>query len=390
MARLRQSLSGRALESIRGLGVTAPEYEEAKEILKSKYGGQRRQLRAYLDELEKWRHDLVRVTVVKLKAQGKEGKLGDGTLHSLLIKKLTERLLESYTRWLSENSKVRSVIGLRDWLREEIAIRVEAVEMAYGLDNEDEVPYKGRITKDGGIGKKRSLFTGSGDPRKQNQESDPEGKCKPPCEFCGGSTHGIWSCRSFQQKPVETRWGIAKEKQLCFRCLGEHHRGKDCRRSQSCNQEGCKLNHHRLLHRPSNPLPPELPKDPQIPPREGATPRDSNTATTQNLNVAVESCSLCAIPVWLKANGKKVKVNAIMDDASNGTFLNEEIASLLGVEEPFQKVQVHVLNSAVETFQSMPIKVDIESVSGEFRKTIEVKTCPRKVTGTYKVEDWNN
>ena len=53
MARLRQSLSGRALESIRGLGVSTPEYEEAKEILTSKFGGQRRQLRAYLDELEK-------------------------------------------------------------------------------------------------------------------------------------------------------------------------------------------------------------------------------------------------------------------------------------------------------------------------------------------------
>ena len=39
MARLRQCLTGNALEAIRGLGVTAPEYEEAKEILKSKYGG---------------------------------------------------------------------------------------------------------------------------------------------------------------------------------------------------------------------------------------------------------------------------------------------------------------------------------------------------------------
>ena len=196
MARLRQSLSGRALESIRGLGVTAPEYEEAKEILKSKYGGQRRQLRAYLDELEKMAAlnnkdvrgfekfaDLVRVTVVKLKAEGKDGELGDGTLHSLLVKKLTERLLESYTRWLSENSKERSVISLRDWLREEVAIRVEAVEMAYGLDNEDEVPYKGRITKDGGIGKKRSLFSGSGDPRKRNQEGDPDWKRKSRASF---------------------------------------------------------------------------------------------------------------------------------------------------------------------------------------------------------------
>ncbi|CAB3978191.1 Hypothetical predicted protein [Paramuricea clavata] len=31
MARLRQSLFGRALEAIRGLGVSAPEYDEAKE-----------------------------------------------------------------------------------------------------------------------------------------------------------------------------------------------------------------------------------------------------------------------------------------------------------------------------------------------------------------------
>ncbi|XP_044178308.1 uncharacterized protein LOC122960283 [Acropora millepora] len=52
MARLRQCLTGNALEAIRGLGVTAPEYEEAKEILKSKYGGARRLLRAYMDQLE--------------------------------------------------------------------------------------------------------------------------------------------------------------------------------------------------------------------------------------------------------------------------------------------------------------------------------------------------
>ena len=81
MARLRQCLSGNALEAIRGLGVTAPEYEEAKEILKSKYGGARRLLRAYMDQLEQMPlirsndihalesfADLVRITVVKLQA----------------------------------------------------------------------------------------------------------------------------------------------------------------------------------------------------------------------------------------------------------------------------------------------------------------------------------
>lgn len=60
------------------------------------------------------------------------------------------------------------------------------------------------------------------------------------------------------------------------------------------------------------------------------------------------------VPVWLKANKRKIKVNAILDDASNETFLNEEVAGALGLSEPFETVKVHVLNNEVETFQSMP------------------------------------
>lgn len=410
MARLRQSLTGRPLECIRGLGTSAPEYAEAKEILKSKFGGQRRQLRAYLDELERMPPlrnsdvrgfeklaDLVRVTVVKLQVDGKQGELGDGTLHSLLVKKLTERQLESYTRWMTEHDKERSVISLRDWLKEEVLIRVEAVEMAHGVEADGEEKHSQRTTKPYGKEKPRSFFSQSGNQRRSKQEVENEAKRKPPCNFCGGLFHGIWKCRRFEQETVEVRWNYAKENQLCFRCLSKDHRGKDCRRSQPCGVDGCKLNHHRLLHRRTMvpPLSPPNSDPPVGPPREGAGPPwegahqgDRITATTQNPMVTGECCSLRTVPVWLKANGRKVKVNAIMDDASNETFLHEDVASQLGITGVFQKVQVHVLNSKVETFQSMPIKVDIESVAGDFRKTIEVKTCPDRVTGTYKVEDW--
>ena len=46
------------------------------------------------------------------------------------------------------------------------------------------------------------------------------------------------------------------------------------------------------------------------------------------------------VPVWIKGNGKKVKVNAVLDDASTGTFLNEEIAICLGVQSAYEKVTV--------------------------------------------------
>ena len=40
------------MESIRGLGVSGPEYNEAKDILESKFSGRQRQLRAKMDQLE--------------------------------------------------------------------------------------------------------------------------------------------------------------------------------------------------------------------------------------------------------------------------------------------------------------------------------------------------
>ena len=132
MARIRQSLCGEANTAVRGLGVSSLEYEEAKNILKTKFGGERRQLGAYVDQLEiipqiKPRDineferfaDLIRVTVVKLKAENHHGELGNGSLHSILVKKLSDRHLEMYSRWLGENSREQSVISLSDWLKEE-------------------------------------------------------------------------------------------------------------------------------------------------------------------------------------------------------------------------------------------------------------------------------
>ena len=135
MARLRQSLTGTALEAIRGLGVSDPEYKEAKEILQSKFDGERRKLQAYMDQIEKMpplkrNHvhsfeqfaDLVCIAVVKLQAERRGRELGDGALHSLLVKKFADSHVESYSCWLREHKKDRSMFSLRDRLKEEVRI----------------------------------------------------------------------------------------------------------------------------------------------------------------------------------------------------------------------------------------------------------------------------
>ena len=157
MARFRECLSGRALEAICGLGVSEAKFGEAKEIFQSKFGGERRQLREYMEELEKIQPlrntdvasfdrftDLVRVTVAKLKAEGREAKLREGTLHGQLVKKLSGQQVESYSRWLNVHNKAPSVIHLCEWLEKEVAIKMEAVEMAHGLEQKpvSDPPFK--------------------------------------------------------------------------------------------------------------------------------------------------------------------------------------------------------------------------------------------------------
>ncbi len=393
MARLRQSLKGTALEAIRGLGVSSPEYEEAKEILNTKFGGQRRQLQAYMDQLEAMPSlkggdvqgferfaDLVRITVVKLRAEGRDGELGEGTLHGLLVKKLAERQVESYSRWLREHKKERSVLSLNDWLKEEVRVRVEAVEMVHGVEGIDLSLKRNEVgggkSRYGDRGRSRTLFAGRGGVGSKD--------VKPPCALCEGN-HGIWYCQRFQGMKVQDRWDIAKAKHLCFRCLGSDHQGRACLRSKACKTDGCTKNHHTLLHDSVPQVKRSEDKNPVV---SGEGETESRTHTTTHDTPTTEALSLRTIPVWLKANNRKVKINALLDDASNETFLNAEVAGVLDIQEPLQTVKVHVLNDEIETFESMPVTVTIESVDGQFSKEINVKTCPRRVTGNYK-EDWS-
>lgn len=72
--------------------------------------------------------------VVKLQAEGKLRELRDGMLHSQMVKKLPDRQLENYSRWLNECVREKSVTVFRDWLRDEVRFRVEAAEMADGIE----------------------------------------------------------------------------------------------------------------------------------------------------------------------------------------------------------------------------------------------------------------
>ena len=115
---LRQCLAGEALRAIEGLGHSATAYHTAKERLDRKFGGQRRQIALYLEEIDNFRPirpgsskdteryaDLLDIAIVNLKEANRSEELQDGLLYMKLQKKLPATMLAAYHRWIFENKK---------------------------------------------------------------------------------------------------------------------------------------------------------------------------------------------------------------------------------------------------------------------------------------------
>ena len=112
LLQLRQCLAGEALRAIKSLGHSATGYQTAKERLDRKFGGQRRQIALYLEELDNFRPirpgnskdieryaDLLDIAIVNLKEANRSEELQDGLLYMKLQKKLPALLtIDGYSR----------------------------------------------------------------------------------------------------------------------------------------------------------------------------------------------------------------------------------------------------------------------------------------------------
>ena len=249
LLQLRQYVSWEALKVIDSLGHSAAAYEAAKGRLDRKYGGKRRQIALYLEELEEFPQirqghakdieefaDLLDIAMINLQEAGQHHELGFGSLYAKLQRKIPEAMLARYHRWVFECNKEESVLSLREWILQESEFQTIATEAVRGVSGKaTKPPYRSTPRQ----GNQRTFF-GEADYVRISK--------KMPCVDCG-KNHGIWNCPEFNRRKVADRWNFAKHNQLCFRCLAQGHQGKACPRSRQCGQDGCTDLHHRLLHK---------------------------------------------------------------------------------------------------------------------------------------------
>ena len=66
------------------------------------------------------------------------------------------------------------------------------------------------------------------------------------CCFCNRGGHLIGSCFTFSRQSMQDKRKFVMESRLCFGCLKEGHRSKECHGRQTC--EKCEQKHPACLH----------------------------------------------------------------------------------------------------------------------------------------------
>ena len=217
LLQLREYLKGEALRAVENLGHSEAAYEAAKQRLDRRYGGDRRRLALYIEELESFRPvrsghakeldkfaDILDVAVVNLKEAIRREELGDGSLYMMLQKKLPEMMLSQYHRWAHETKRTGNVELLREWINQEAEYQMVAAETVRGIEHSKPVH-----------GNEWTHLT------QQTSHTNNTRVCK----VCGGN-HDVWNCDTFKQLDASQRWQNAFDCRLCFCCLGEKHSGK--------------------------------------------------------------------------------------------------------------------------------------------------------------------
>ena len=152
-----------------------------------------------------------------------------------------------------------------------------------------------------------------------------------------------------------------------------------------CGAKGCKETHNRLLHEEIENEEEKAPNESVRNFMEEETRKEEVTHTTLDFQQQ-NHVTLRTVPVIVKNGGMEKIVNALLDDGSTKTYINDDIAALnLGGE--IRKVTVKVLNNRVETFQTMPVEFELESANGEFKTKLTAYTTER-VTGNVKIVNW--
>ncbi|XP_025270380.1 uncharacterized protein LOC112639719 [Camponotus floridanus] len=229
---LASSLTGRALESIKTIPITADNFEIAWKTLVSRYENKLRLIESHVSDLYNLpnvsRENAVELNELRDKANRaiaslkNLGRSADEMLSDLLVFRVSQQLDHATRKaWKLKGSDSTTIPTYED-LDSFLASRAHALEE---LTSSNTKPV--RSTK---VATTTAFATNVTCPL-----------CKAP--------HFVNKCAKFVQKSPTQRLEIIKQANRCLNCLSAKHAVQSCTSKYSCRT--CKKKHHSMLHRES-------------------------------------------------------------------------------------------------------------------------------------------
>ncbi|XP_008183743.1 uncharacterized protein LOC103309618 [Acyrthosiphon pisum] len=147
------------------------------------------------------------------------------------------------------------------------------------------------------------------------------------CQVCKVQPgHLLINCPLFKEKTPTERHKIIKELNRCFRCFSAH-RVVDCKNPKTCNDCGGK--HHTMLHLSNT--------------EKTIAAEPVTFAATATNSVRTSVLLATATVVVQTRHGYSVNVRALLDSASQSSFVTERCVHLLGLQRESRDIVVQAL-----------------------------------------------
>ncbi len=209
---------------------------------------------------------------------------------------------------------------------------------------------------------------------------------RPPCPLCA-QDHGLGRCAKFKEMNPSERKGLLARERRCFLCFQRGHNVGRCVCTYSCAH--CQQRHHTMLHGASEEKSTTLYTQ-----QEEEEDFEAATETLQfGLKAAVREegrISLRTLPILLinPGNGKRMKVNALLDDGcTTAALVSEEAAAELGLAGPATWRTTEGVGGKVTRYRTILTVVEVCSLASPFRRKLPTQVM-RRPAGTYRAVDW--
>ena len=384
---LENYTSGKANEAIRGFLATNSDtaYAEARKLLDQRFGNPVIVAENFKTKLRNWRHisdgdskslqefsDFLVRCEESMKVMRSRAELDSTQMLMSLSAKLPSYIGIKWCRFAHEQqSKKHKQVGFADFVQ---FVKLEA-ELANDPVFSPDVLKKERrktIPRESGVEQQRRPFRSV---NKSSHTFATTGVTSKPgdnrlpavsqnqnllCAMCKGK-HPLWRCEEFAKATADDRHKLVKTKRLCFRCLKSNHISSDCASKFACKDCG-KSSHNTLLHGAT--VAPKLAKNEnkqseeqrqiqQLPQNvDSAQSKATSVVHSSASDVSTTSCKIIPVILYHKnKQGTEVKTYALLDDASDTTFVTNSITEKLGI----QGVKTSLNLSTMHGQQTIPV-----------------------------------